>query len=336
MSFTGEYYDGQSSMGIAVTLSFDTNTLFVRNDTLSLDVPFDALHLDPQVGTSRSIIYLHKGGEIHSSDHDALNLLERSLPHKSPERIARRLESKLLYAVAALILTVSIIAGFLRYGLPEIARYAANHLPPSTEEQIGSQALSSLDQLYLNKSTLSQTRQSSIRSELADFCRRTECPQYRLLFRNSTSLGANAFALPGHTVVITDQLIEKSHNDEEILAVLSHELGHIRYNHILRTLLQSMGSGVVLVVITGDISNFSDLAAGLPAVLLQQGYSRDMEDEADTYALHSLQNARISPQRFADILTRIDTKGIKTATLFSSHPDTQKRIQAFIRAAEKH
>ena len=96
-------------------------------------------------------------------------------------------------------------------------------------------------------------------------------------------------------------------------------------------MLQSIGSGVILVMVTGDISNYSDLAAGIPAILLQQGYSRDMEDEADTFALETLLKAHIPPHRFSDILMRIDPDTNTSSTLFSSHPDTKERVKAFSR-----
>lgn len=331
IEFVGEYYDGYSSRpNPAVITVYETNLLIKCRDT-TLDIPLSQITVDPTVGSARAIIRLEHDAEIHSSDSEAIRLLEVQLKPRTPENIARHLENKLLYASVALILTIAIIASVLRWGLPAFAEYASHIFPADTEKKLGAETLETLDELYLNPSKLPTARQDELKKQLQALCTLQDCPPFELLFRNSRSLGANAFALPGNRIVITDQLIERSKHDEEILAVLFHELGHVKEKHIVRMMLQSIGSGVVLVMITGDISNYSDLAAGLPAILLQQGYSRDMEDDADRFALNSLQNAHIPTRRFADILLRIDPDANDSTTLFSSHPDTLERIQPFLK-----
>lgn len=85
----------------------------------------------------------------------------------------------------------------------------------------------------------------------------------------------------------------------------------------------------ILVAVTGDIGSVTDLAAGLPSLLLQNGYSRDMEREADAYALAWLNNACIPSRRFADLLGRLD-KDTSDTGLLDSHPGTPERIRPFL------
>ncbi|HEX5329536.1 M48 family metallopeptidase [Sulfuricurvum sp.] len=332
IEFVGEYYDGKSSRAYPSIITVYETILTLKYSDVSFDIPLSTITIDPTVGSARSIIRLADDAEIHSSDRDAIRKLELQLNHSTPENLARHLENKLLYAASALILTIAIIASVLRWGLPALAQHAATVFPEGAEAKVASETLHTLDELYLDPSTLHPNRQKKLTEELKTLCSTQECPPYELLFRNSKTIGANAFALPGNQLVITDQLIDKSKNDEEIIAVLAHELGHIKHKHILRMMFQSIGSGVVLVMITGDISNYSDLAAGIPAILLQQGYSRDMEDEADSFALNALRKAHIPPHRFADILLRIDPESNSTSTtLFSSHPDSRERIKPFLK-----
>lgn len=332
IEFVGEYYDGRSSRPYAAVIAVYEKNLLLKCPEFTLDIPLSEIRVDPSVGSAQSIIRLLDDAEIHSSDRDAVRSLERQLNHSTPENLARHLENKFLYASGALIFTIAIIASVLRWGLPELAQHAATVFPTNAEAKVASETLEALDDLYLDPSTLPTDRQKKLTEELKALCSAQECPSYELLFRNSKTIGANAFALPGNQIVITDQLIDKSKHDDEIIAVLAHELGHVKHKHILRMMLQSIGSGVVLVMITGDISNYSDLAAGIPAILLQQGYSRDMEDEADSFALNALIKAHIPPHRFADILLRIDpeSNSTSTTTLFSSHPDTRERIKPFL------
>lgn len=333
IEFIGEYYDGKVSRPYPAVITVYETILTLKCADFNLDIPLSNVTVDPTVGSARTIVRLSDNREIHSSDRDAIRRLEIKLKSATPENIARHLENRLLYAAGALILTVAIIASLLRWGLPSLAQYAATVFPTDTEAKIGTETLETLDELYLNPTTLTTHRQKELSEDLKFLCTTQECPPFELLFRNSQTIGANAFALPGNKLIITDQLIDQSKYDEEIMAVLAHELGHIKQKHIVRMMLQSIGSGVVLVMVTGDISNYSDLAAGIPAILLQQGYSRDMEDEADKFALETLLKAHIPPHRFADILLRIDHDDNTSTTLFSSHPDTKERIKAFLKGS---
>ena len=87
----------------------------------------------------------------------------------------------------------------------------------------------------------------------------------------------------------------------------------------------------------GDVSN---VAAGLPALLLQARCSRDHEREADAYAAAMLDANGISPSRLADILEKMEQAHVsKTCgddceqddafgAYMSSHPATRERIKA--------
>jgi Zn-dependent protease with chaperone function len=173
-----------------------------------------------------------------------------------------------------------------------------------------------------------------------------------LEFRAGGMIGANAFALPGGIMVVTDEIITLSKNDNEIIAVLAHELGHVKQRHAFRQSLQGVLAGLILAAVTGDVSS---VGSGLPAALMQMSYSREHELEADGFALSALQKACLPPKAFADILQRLQnqafgnekpTKGEtskKTQAqkrsdgvpeMLSTHPDTLARIQPFLAAKQ--
>jgi predicted Zn-dependent protease len=104
----------------------------------------------------------------------------------------------------------------------------------------------------------------------------------------------------------TDQLAGFSLDFSEITAVLAHEVGHVRLRHGLRTLLQGAGLAALISTLAGDAAAITSIAVTLPTVLLQSGYSREFEDEADTFALARLKEIGISPRAFADILDRLE------------------------------
>jgi Zn-dependent protease with chaperone function len=328
--FSGDFFDGLTSRAYPVTASLDAGQLVIEGDGIALAVPLDRVNVAPPVGAARGVVHLPEARELHSADHAALAELANAMPSRHPERWARHLESRLGYALGALVISVLVMFAGLRWGVPAVALLASHTLPAGVDQRIGEESLSLMEKISLSPSTLPAARQQALAHKLAVQCGRQACPAHRLLFRDSQLFGANAMALPGGAVVVTDALVKQSHHDEEVLAVIAHELGHVQHRHSLRLALQSIGAGAILIAITGDIGSVTDLAAGLPSLLLQSGYTRDMEREADAYALVWLNAACISPKRFADMLGRLDKEASDKANLLDSHPGTTERIRPFL------
>jgi len=333
ITFEGEYFDGKTSRPTSVSIEVGETELFMHTPTRYSSFALKEIKIDPMVGSASSIVYLPHHQEIHSHDLEALRALEQQLKQKSPEYLAHYFESKLRYVFATLVFTIALFGAGFFYGIPTVAAYVARVVPENIKLMMDKESLALLDKMYLKETLLPIERQTAITEQLNRFCATTHCAPFQLLFRSSPILGANAFALAGQSMVVTDQLVEKAEHDAEIVAVLAHELGHINASHTLKMALQAMGSGVLIVMITGDVSTFSDLATGIPLLLIQQGYSREMEEEADAFALQGLLKAKISPHYFATILQRIDPDANASKTPFASHPETRKRIQPFLDAS---
>jgi len=213
-------------------------------------------------------------------------------------------------------------------------------VPGAVLQKMGASTLDSLDRFALKPSRLGLARQQ----ELSEAYARLKTPadaqlKYRIVFRSSPEMGANAFALPDGNIVLLDELVDLTNDDNEILAVLAHERGHIERRHAMRMVLQSSVVGLVLAWYVGDVSG---LLATAPAIIMQAKYSRDMEREADEYAERTLQANGLSPCLLSSMLEKLEasqlakTKGKSSATdagkqnevmeYLSSHPATQERI----------
>ena len=162
--------------------------------------------------------------------------------------------------------------------------------------------------------------------------------EYQLEFRRSEDIGANAFALPSGIVVMTDELVELAKSDEEIVAVLAHEIGHVRGRHALRQLLQAAGISALAVALLGDVSSISGILSAAPA-LLHAKHSRDFEREADVFAKQWLREHDID----GDALRRDPvphdrfarrTRRSGAIDYFSSHPPTDERVRCSPETAE--
>jgi len=219
----------------------------------------------------------------------------------------------------------------IKFGLPAISGWAADHLPPSADRVIGAQTLQILDRIVLDPTRVHAYRQTQLQDLFSHMTASLDDGHnYRLEFRRARGLGPNAFALPSGIIVVTDELVQIARSDEELAAVLAHEVGHVRGRHSLRILIQGAGVSALAVAVLGDIGSMSALASAAPG-LVQAKHSRDFEREADSYARDWLAKEGIAATRFDDILCRMTlthTGGRGELPEFlSSHPGTAARVK---------
>ena len=275
-----ELFDGHSAIGRRVELRRDAQYLHVKGDGEDGRYLLAAVRPQPPLAHARRVVDLPDGARLEIDDAEAFDAWQ--LPSGGQFwRKLHYLENHSGWILCALVLTVLAGWGFLRYGVPVLAERVARLTPVTVEAEMGREVLAAMDHRYgyFHRSQLPAVRTAQLASSLQAYCRQWEhCPAYTLEFRSAKSIGANALALPGGIIVVTDELIRLAGSDDEIIAVLAHELGHISGRHALRQSLQGAVAGLVIVAFTGD---FSALASGLPAVLLQMNYSRVLESEAD-------------------------------------------------------
>ena len=336
---TAAYFDGTVSTRRQVELFLENGTLFIRGDGVERTYPASSIAIPPAVGSVRRTVRLPDGGVCEIGDNGLLAELAKASGTPSPERLVHRWEKSLPLALGAVALTALVVALFLRFGVPVLARHAALALPAATEKTIGRETLATLDKIMMKPSTLEQKR----RDELTALFRRVAgadatAAGCRLEFRSIPAVGANAFALPSGIVIVTDDLVELARSDDEIAAIMAHELGHVKGRHVMRHLLQSSAAGLIVATLTGDVVSITSLAATLPTVLVDASFSREFEREADDAAIAWMKGAGVSPRRYAEILARLqaqlNVRHAKTPgddhpvrNYLSTHPDTGDRIR---------
>ena len=334
MIFTALQFDGLSSQPRPVRVEWrpGEGDLVLVGESGEQRVPIGAVRVGDRLGQAARIIYLGAAGELVCEDHAAADALARRLAQGGAMRAVFWLERRYLAALLALL--VSVAAGWygLRHAMPWLAARAVPMVPVGVEADLGRQTLSALDVYVFHPSRLPAARQATIRNALATACARLgDCPHYRLEFRDGGQIGANAMALPGGTLVMTDELVALAHSDTELIGVLAHELGHVAGRHTLRNALASSGALMVGHVLFGDLGSLGDLSSGLPAVLLQTSYTRDMEAEADAYARRFMLRDCLPPAALADLLLRLESGSKvsgKVPEFLSSHPLTADRVSA--------
>ncbi len=332
MKVSAVHYDGRSSARRQVLIEDEAGGIHVAGEGIDVRWPLKNVRISSRVGDSARLLYFPDGSQCETTDNEGV---DRMLAQLAPARrfSLHVLERSVTYALVALALTGFAAWGIVVYGIPALAKEVALRLPPSTQRHVGADALRALDETLFAPSALPPEQQARLRQLLSGMVGQADV---RLELRAGKRLGANALALPSGIIVLTDELVKLAVDDEELIAVLAHELGHIQHRHLLRLVLQNSAAVVFIALAVGDLSSLTSLAAALPAFLLQMKYSREFELEADDFALAFLAARGIRGEKLGALLERIEAKRGRGPGLeyLSTHPGTRERAERAERARQ--
>jgi Zn-dependent protease with chaperone function len=323
------FYDGRQSTRHSVTVNLENRMVVVLGDGIERREPIESVEITEPVGSAPRLVRFRDGALCEIEDPDALQAMLEM--HGIARHRVTQWEGSLRWVVVAGLFFIVALAIGYRYLLPTIAGVVADRVPDRFIDVICSQVMRALDDSVFDLSELPSETQWRLTSAFGHLKLPGADPEaYRIMFRKSEALGPNALAIPSGEIVVTDALVGLAKADEEVLAVLAHEAGHVARRHGLRQLFQN---SVIALAVTWFLGDISALAAAAPTALLQAKYSRDFEREADAYALEVLRTNKISPDYFARVLERVETaaggrvESNRALAYLSSHPITAERIE---------
>lgn len=223
-----------------------------------------------------------------------------NLGSKNVQHSIWKLERSPSLIIFSILFVVTFVIGLVKWGVPATAHYVAFQLPENSLKKIGDEAEEYVLNNWTAPSELPKGQKDQITQQYLKSI--AEGKPAKLVFREGGRLGANAVALPNNTIIVTDELVEMAHSDQEILGVLAHEQGHLILRHSLQQGLTSLGLSVLYIAMTGDSS---DLFTSLPMAMVGANYSRKFESEADMYALKLMDRKGIEVSHFANFLQRL-------------------------------
>lgn len=340
-----DYFDGRTARAHPVRVHVADRALVIADaDGVRQRVPLAALQWPERTRHGARLMHLPDGASLHCRDSLAWDTWSADHAGRRDSVVVRVQQRWKWVMASTLVLLVLVFLGY-RHLLPLAARGVVAMIPDSADQAIGETALQSIDENGLMKpTTLSYAQQQSVRDAFARAVARlpaADVPPYELQFRQS-AIGPNAFALPGGTIVLTDELYKAVDGDGDILVgVLGHELGHLRHRHGMRMLVQAGVLGAAAGAIYGD---FSTLFSQIPVLLGQASYSRAFEHEADVDAVRLMRADGVSPAVMARFFVKV-RKAVASAQSASaprlphlpialaSHPADEERIRFFEDAA---
>jgi Zn-dependent protease with chaperone function len=263
-------------------------------EVTSLDVPSRLAHTQRRIGFA-------DGSAFITQDNDAVDALLAHSHTQLTSSIHALEGSFRAVALGLLVLIAGVYLGVTQ-GIPWAAERVATQIPQDVQNRLGRDALVILDRIMLEPSELEPAEEERLRRLAMPALVAAGFADTDLQFRKG--IGPNALTLPDGTIVITDELAVLA-SDDQLLAVVYHELGHLEGRHILRRTLQNSFLVLGVFFLTGDV-NSVELLLAIPTVVMNSAYSRDFEREADRYALEKLIANEIPIDSFAQIMTAFE------------------------------
>ena len=150
----------------------------------------------------------------------------------------------------------------------------------------------------------------------------------------------NAFAAAGGFILVNKGLIKAASSEDELAAVLAHEIAHTVRGHALGSIKKARMAGVYKEMLDStvelDAKQLGTLTKAFEGAmddminsLVVKGYSRDTEFEADRVGLAIFAAAGYDPPMYIRLLERLEAKQgghAKGGGFSSTHPSAKDRI----------
>ncbi len=286
------------------------------------------VRFDAPIGTAPRRVTLPDGTLFETADHqgveNAFGETTGSKIHKI-ERLHPRMVGFLLVGIAAVWV-------IWRYGLDILAAAALAITPPQVVDAIDTGTLQTVD-LAIAEPTNSSAEQrakanevfSTLLDALDDDTRAAH--DFQLEFRSMPGLGPNAVALPGGTVILTDEFMRLFPSEDIQAGVLAHEIGHVVEQHGLRQVYRSIGIAVFIALLAGDTVPIVEDIILEGNILLSLSFSRRSENEADSFGVDLAHRAGYDPAGLVMFFDWLQDEMGDSSSWLSTHPSSAERLE---------
>ncbi len=245
--------------------------------------------------------------------------------------IVRSAQKRILFSILLFLMFLSLFGSFVR---------GASALTAEEEKKLGKTVLLEIEKTgeIVRDSTL-QNFVEKIGYSLVDQVGSTP---FEFKFYVVRGLDPNAFAIPGGYVFVTTGLLVLAESQQEIAAVLSHEISHITHRHVAQMIERSKRLNIASIVALlaamlagGATGSGAGAQAGAAMAMataeaLMLKYTREMETEADQTSLQYLVKAGYDPSAMITFLSRIHRISLsmmpKVPPYLLTHPAVENRI----------
>lgn len=325
------FLDGKTSRVIVPRVSFSEQSILVyEEDVLLAQWPCTDVFVKEDWADGIGGTFSFKGNP------DAgLVVYNRQIFLKIQSRLSRRDRATYLIStkVRSLLLLggVAALSAFLLFPLVgKISVVASYFVSDAFEAKLGDITLSEMGEIY--KPCSDPVAVAHLQKITDRLVAASEYPDIKPNLRLFRSRDINAFTVPGRHMVVLSGFLKNAQTENEIAAVMAHELGHMVKRDPLEAFMNAQGFNIIAAMM-GSSGAYGDVTK-LVSTMQNLSYSREKEYAADAYAARVLTDAGYNPDGLSSFLTRVEAeekkgigKYVSSFELFSTHPDTVERIR---------
>jgi predicted Zn-dependent protease len=166
---------------------------------------------------------------------------------------------------------------------------------------------------------------------------------YRFIILDSDEV--NAFAAPGGLIFITRGMLRACENEDQLAAVLAHEVAHVQGRHGIELIKDSrwkkFGTEAVFLAASGfgggdvaaAVGVFGDMVKDISNQIMSRGYGKKLERRADIDALTVLMRVGYEPHESIALMRNMQDRFVRGRKDFSkTHPKPKDRIKTINKA----
>ncbi|MBS1175034.1 MAG: peptidase Ste24p [Burkholderiaceae bacterium] len=300
------------------------------------------VRLSDAIGSVPRALHLPDDWVFHAYAPEQLSAVFALAPVPTWVKWVDGFERHRLWIVGAIAVTLLSVVAFYQFVIPPLVVGVSNALPSSVYQAMGQQTLRTLEQLDVQASTVPAERQAALMQRFNAYVQAHETwfskSQPKLLFRDWKGV-PNAVTLADGHILITDDLLKLLDHDDEVYAVLLHELGHVHGNHVMHSVVRASLLSIGVAVVVGDASTLANTVVSAGTLVANMSYSREMEIEADAFAARQLNAERIGVAPFIRSFEKLEStherkqpsaeenQPSSISDWFASHPNTEERIR---------
>lgn len=330
----GRYSDGKTSRIHEVTIQIDAATIQLVSDNLgTVTWSISDLKVCHDWAKNLGGTFEHKeeyGATLALTDKTAFDSIRKAMRER--DRATYLVSTNPVTVLALLVLTVGIVIIIFPW-VSKVSENIAYIIPKSAEKKISDIALESIGSEFQEckdedaQKALTKLVSGLMNAQKGEKAALAEMPKLHIY---KTSM-VNAFALPGDNMAVLTGFLKDSKNEEEVVGVLAHEMGHIYNKDPMKYLVQSQEFRMIASLMGS--SGYSEIAS-VTTTLSTLQYSREKERAADEFAKRILPKAGYTTKGLASFLERAEKQSPevvqtiqKNLSFLSTHPETAERIR---------
>ncbi|MBI1425577.1 MAG: M48 family metalloprotease [Gammaproteobacteria bacterium] len=224
--------------------------------------------------------------------------------------------------------------------LPDIGDSGAALLTPAQERRVGEAVMHNLRRAgMIVDDPIATAYLNQLGYRL--LAQRENPDQTKFTFFLVNDKSINAFALPGGFIGINYGLVMETDSEDELAAVLAHEISHVTQRHYARAYGASSSSelpviaAIIAAIVLGahgnaDIGQAAIATAAGASAQHQITFTRHNEEEADRIGIQLLAKAGFDPEMMAEFFEKLDKEsrlyGSNIPAFLLDHPVNSERI----------